>query len=132
MLVTMQQTDSRIQSDWRITTRKLATIFGVGKGSVNRNIHHLGYSKMCARWVPRSLTEEHKEQRKIICLELLACYEAEDDDFLSTIVMGNETWIDHFEPETKFQSMEWYHTTSPWKKKFKAIPSASKIMATVF
>jgi hypothetical protein len=28
--------------------------------------------------------------------------------------------------------MEWHHKTSPRKKKFKAIPSASKIMATVF
>jgi histone-lysine N-methyltransferase SETMAR len=30
------------------------------------------------------------------------------------------------------QSMEWHHMTSPQKKKFKAIPSASKIMATAF
>jgi histone-lysine N-methyltransferase SETMAR len=28
--------------------------------------------------------------------------------------------------------MEWHHTTCPRKKKFKAIPSANKIMATVF
>jgi histone-lysine N-methyltransferase SETMAR len=51
---------------------------------------------------------------------------------LSTLVTGAETWIHHFEPEMKRQSMEWHHTTSPRKKKFKAIPSASKIMATVF
>jgi hypothetical protein len=72
---------------------------------------------VCARWVPRSLTEEHKEQREIICSEFLARYEAEGDDFLTTIVMGDETWIHHFEPETKRQSMEWHHTTSPRKKK---------------
>jgi hypothetical protein len=51
---------------------------------------------------------------------------------LSTIVTGDETWIHHFEPEKKRKSMGWYHTTSPRKKKFKVIPSASKIMATVF
>jgi hypothetical protein len=51
---------------------------------------------------------------------------------LSTIVTGDETWIHHFKPKTKRQSMEWHHTTSPWKKKFNSIPSASKIMATVF
>ena len=28
--------------------------------------------------------------------------------------------------------MEWHHTTSPRKKKFKAVPSAGKILATVF
>jgi hypothetical protein len=33
---------------------------------------------------------------------------------------------------TKRKSMEWHHTTSPRKKKFKAITSANKIMATDF
>jgi hypothetical protein len=65
-------------------------------------------------------------------LELLARYVAEGDDFFSTIVTDDETWIHHFEPETKRQSMEWHHTTSPQKEKFKAFPSTSKIMATVF
>jgi hypothetical protein len=65
-------------------------------------------------------------------LELFVRYEAEGDDFLSTIVTGDKTWIRHFEPETKRQSMEWHHATSPRKKKFKAIPSAINIMATVF
>jgi hypothetical protein len=69
-------------------------------------------------------------RRKIICSELLARYEAEGDDFLSTVVTGDETWIHHFEPETKRQSMEWHHTASPQTKKLK--PSASKIMATVY
>jgi hypothetical protein len=63
---------------------------------------------------------------------MLACYDAEGDNFLSTIVIGDETWIHHFKPETKRQSMEWHHTTPPQKKKFKAIPSASRIMATLF
>jgi hypothetical protein len=65
-------------------------------------------------------------------LELFGRYIAEDDDFLSTIVTGDKTWIRHFEPKTKRQSMQWHHATSPRKKKFKAIPSAIKIMATVF
>jgi histone-lysine N-methyltransferase SETMAR len=63
---------------------------------------------------------------------LVARYKPGGDDFLSTIVTGDEIWIHHFETETKRQSMEWHHTNSPRKRKFKAIPSASKIMATVF
>jgi histone-lysine N-methyltransferase SETMAR len=88
---TMQRNDSHIRNDWRITTRELAAILGIGKGSVDKIVHQLGYSKVCARWVPRTLTEEHKEQRKVNCLELLARYEAEGDDFLSTVVTGDET-----------------------------------------
>jgi hypothetical protein len=28
--------------------------------------------------------------------------------------------------------MEWHHTTSVWKKKFKSVPSAGSIVATAF
>jgi hypothetical protein len=76
---TMQRADSHIRNDRRITTRELGTKLVIGKGSVDKIIHQLGYSKMYARWVSRSLTEEHYEQRKIICSELLARYEAEGD-----------------------------------------------------
>jgi histone-lysine N-methyltransferase SETMAR len=98
---TMQRADSHIRNDRRITTRELSAILGIGKESVDKIIHQLGYSKVCARWAPRSLTEEHKEQRKIICSELLARYEVEGDYFLSTIVTDDETWIHHFEPRRK-------------------------------
>jgi DNA-binding MarR family transcriptional regulator len=101
---TMQRADSHIRSDRRIT-RELAAILGIGKGSIDKIIHQLEYSKVFARWVPRNLTEWHKKQRKNIWSELLARYEAEGDDFLSTIVNGDETWIHHLEPETKRQSM---------------------------
>ena len=37
--------------------------------------------------------------------------------FLGRIVTGDETWAHFFEPESKRQSMEWSHTTSPKKKK---------------
>jgi histone-lysine N-methyltransferase SETMAR len=105
MPATVQRADSLIRDDRRITTRELASKLGIGKESVDKIIHHLGYSKVCARWVPQILTEEHKQQRKAICSELLAHYKVEGDDFLSTIVTGDETWIHHFKPEKKRQSM---------------------------
>ena len=45
---------------------------------------------------------------------------------------GDESWFHHFKPETKRQSMEWRHLHSPSKKKAKTIPSAAKVMGTVF
>jgi histone-lysine N-methyltransferase SETMAR len=88
---TMQRADSHIRNDRRVTTREFAAVLGIGKGSVEKIIHQLGNSKVCARWVPRSLTEEHNEQRKIICSELLARYEAGGDDFCPSLsrVMGH-------------------------------------------
>jgi hypothetical protein len=31
------------------------------------------------------------------------------EEFLSRIVTGDETWLHHYEPESKRQSMEWKH-----------------------
>jgi len=47
-------------------------------------------------------------------------------------VTGDESWFHHFDPETKWQSKEYHHLDSPTKKKPKTMPSAKKIMGTVF
>jgi len=59
----------------RITSRKPATQLSVSNGSVNTIIDALGYSKVCDRWVPRSLTDYHKTVRKEVCSDSLAHYE---------------------------------------------------------
>jgi hypothetical protein len=45
---------------------------------------------------------------------------------------GDETWVHHYEPESKRQSMEWKHPSSPVRKKFKQQPSCKKLMLTFF
>ena len=69
-------------------------------------IDALGYSKVCASWVPQSLTTKQRRQRKAICSELLERFDAEREAFLSRIVTGDEPWAHHYELETKRQSME--------------------------
>ena len=59
-------------------------------------------------------------------------YKAEGDSFLDCIITGDETWCHHYEPEAKWQSMEWPHVNSPSKKKFKTLLSVGKVMGTVF
>ena len=78
--------------------------------------------------MPRELTAEHKRKRDEICQHLLDRYN--NEEFLSRIV-ADETWVHHYEPESKRQSMEWKHPVSPAKKKFKTQPSAGKVMLTV-
>jgi len=95
-------------------------------------IESLGYRKVCARWVPHLLTEDHKGQRKAITSGLLQRYRHEGNDFFLRIVTGDESWFHNFEPEMKQQSMEWCHFHSPSKKKAKTVPSAAKVMGTVF
>ena len=88
--------------------------------------------KLCARWVPRMLTLDQKYRRMEVCKQLLDEYSANPDEFLSHLVTQDETWVHHFEPETKRQSLQWRHVTSPPPKTFKVVPSAKKVMASVF
>ena len=41
----------------------------------------------------------------------------EGEDFMAWIVTGDESWVHHFQPESKRSSTEWKHSTSPTKKK---------------
>jgi len=127
-----ERLDQLIRANRRITTRELCTELNIGCNALEAMVATLGYRKVCARWVPRMLTQEHKENRMQVCQDLLNQYEADGDSFLDRIITGDETWCHHYEPESKRQSMEWRHVNSPSKKKFKTLPSAGKVMCTVF
>ena len=72
----------------------------------------------------------HKQTHLDICQQNLDRYD-KGDTFLDNIITGDETWVLHYEPECKGQSMEWKHPHSP-QEKFKSQPSAGKLMLTVF
>jgi len=44
----------------------------------------------------------------------------------------DETWLYHYDPETKQQSMAWRHSGSPLPKKFQLKKSARKVLASIF
>ena len=69
-------------------------------------------------------TEVHKQTRMDISQKHLDRYGNGRDIFLDRIITGDETWVHHYEPENKRQSMEWKHPQSLCKKKFKTQPSA--------
>jgi histone-lysine N-methyltransferase SETMAR len=48
------------------------------------------------------------------------------------LVTMDETWLYHYDPETKQQSMEWGHSGSPSLKKFRVQKSAGKVLASIF
>lgn len=127
-----EQVESELREDRRVTVRELEEKLQIPKSSIHRIISDLGYRKCSARWVPKMLTEDHKRQRIESSCEVLELYAEEGAVFLDSIVTGDETWVYHFTPESKQQSMEWRHSFSPKKRKFKVKQSARKIMATVF
>jgi hypothetical protein len=54
-----------------VTIDEVAYHLLISHGSVHEIIHnHLGFRKVCARWVPKQLTEEHKRNHLTICRSL--------------------------------------------------------------
>jgi hypothetical protein len=61
----------------------------------------LGYRKLCTRCVPKMLTNDHKTKRMGSALKFLTRYAQEGDEFVDSIVTGDETWGFHHTPESK-------------------------------
>lgn len=126
--------DDKIQENRRFTISALAMDFP----QISRSLMHeivtkqLKFRKLCSRWVPKILTEQHKTQRMGSALEFLTRYAESGEEFLRRIVTGDETWVSYDTPESKRQSMEWRHTSSPPKVKPKQIMTPRKMMCTVF
>jgi len=78
------------------------------------------------------LTDDHKTKRMGSALTFLTRYAQEGDEFLDSIVTGDEILVFHHTPESKQQSLQWHHMHSPRTKKFKTSISVKKIMAFVF
>ena len=94
----------------------------LSSGTISSIIHdHLLMKKLCAHWVPRMLTDAMKEKRVTMSRDLLDIYNRDPEDFHFRIVTGDETWIHHYDPESKQQSSEWKHPGSPRTNKFKLI-----------
>jgi histone-lysine N-methyltransferase SETMAR len=87
--------NERVRDERRFTISDLSLHFPQISRTVLYDIvsSHLGYRKVCARWVPKMLTEEHKKQRVACAVTFLMRYHQERDDMLSHIVTGDETWV---------------------------------------
>ena len=125
--------DCMIRSNRRVKQSVIANEVGISKERVHHIVTHLlGYRKVSTRWVPRQVTLEMKTQRNGMCIHLLKRYNKKGGAFLERVVTGDESWVHHFDPESKVQSMEYRHKTSPSPRKFKVIASARKVLLTIF
>ena len=52
----------------------------------------LNMRKICAKMVPKILTQEQKEKQKNVCFDLLERTE-NDTDFMKSVIIGDESWI---------------------------------------
>lgn len=122
-----------VMQDRRLSCRQIAERLGVSLERADKILtKELKLSKVSARWVPRLLTPEQKRTRCTMSKDNLQLFEADKGNFLARFITMDESWVHHYQPETKEQSKQWKHTSSPTPKKAKVIPSAGKVMASVF
>ena len=67
----------------------------------------LGLRKICTRWVPHLLTDKQKQSRVRLASQVIEKYDKCDPHRLEKIVTGDETWIYHFQPDSKAKNKVW-------------------------
>ena len=93
-----------IFEDRRISAKSIAEQLGVSRERVGSIIREdFDMPKLSAKWVPKCLNADEIRQRcqsfeQILELFLAMC---DQNDFLSRLVTIDETWLYHYEPETK-------------------------------
>jgi hypothetical protein len=106
-----------VRNDRRLSIRIVAFELTVDKETVRQILtENLKMKKVCAKMVPKNLSEDQKLNREEMCQNVLEKTE-EDPDFLNSVVTCDETWLFQYDPETKRQSMLWKTTHSPSPKK---------------
>lgn len=129
----IDQVENLILEDGRVKIKSIALVTNLSIGTIHDIIHdHLNMSKVSARWVPRMLTRLQKDMRAACCSDFIDLCGENPDEVLQKIVTGDETWVHHYDPESKQESMQWHIKGSAHPKKFKVVPSAGKVMATIF
>lgn len=121
-----------LNSDRRLGIKLISDEMNLSYGTVQRIItEDLSMRKVCAKMVPKVLSDEQKELRVEISQEILDCLE-EDEHFLDNVITGDETWVFQYDPETKRQSEEWHTAQSPRQKKARMSKSKVKSMLIAF
>jgi len=122
-----------IRDDRRIKVLEIARTMQILCESVKNIIHdRLKMSKLSARWVLRKLTDHDRARRVSTSQEIVDVFESDPVKFVRQIITGDETRVHHWDPDSKVESIQWRHASSrtPWK--FRTLPSARKLMATIF
>ena len=101
-----------VRSDRHLTIRVIANEVGMDKETVHTIlVDTLGMRKVCAKMVPKLLTEDQKAQRLNACRDILQQMEA-DEKLLENVITGDEPWVFQYDTETKRQSRQWKSVSS--------------------
>jgi [histone H3]-lysine36 N-dimethyltransferase SETMAR len=128
----IEKVRSVIRENRRLTVREVSEEVGICKSSCHTILtEKLKMHRVAAKFVPRLLTEEQKQNRVTVSQELLDRSNT-DENFLKNVITGDETWVYGYDVETKVQSSQWVGKSSPRPKKARQSRSNVKVMLIVF
>ena len=128
----IDEINTLVQANQRLTVRELAEECGISVGSC----HHIltkefKMHRIAAKFVPCLMTSDQQDHRVQVCQDLLD-HSENDEEFLSKIITGDESWVYGYDVETKIQSSQWTSKTSPRPKKACQVRSKIKVLLRVF
>ena len=129
---TVARIQELIRQDRHRTIRDIPEKVEVGYGTCQWVLtEELGMHRVAAKFVPRILTADQKQQRVNVCTELRQLA-SDDETFLSRVITVDESWVYGYDHETKRQSFQWKSPTSPRPKKARRVKSNLKSMIITF
>ena len=132
ILETVARIQEFIRQDRRRTIRDIAEEMEVGYGTCQGVLtEELGMHRVAAKFVPRILTVDQKQQRVNVCTELRQLA-SDDETFLSRVITVDESWVYGYDLKTKRQSSQWQSPTSSRPKKARQVNSNLKSMIITF
>jgi len=128
----MSRVRAVIRGNRRLSVGEVADEVGISIGSCHQIFtEKLQMRRVIAKYVPRLLTDDQKENRVEISQELLANANG-NENFLKHIVTRDETWIYGYDVETKMQSSKWMGKGSSRPNKARMSRPKIKVMLVVF
>jgi hypothetical protein len=122
---------SLILEDRHLTIREIADEVGISTGYAHSIItEDLHMCRVVAKFVSKLLSQEQQQLRLEVARDMLVCANG-DTEFLKTMITGDEMWVYGCDPETKVQSLQWKHSSSPRPKRAR-VRGKVKVLLTVF
>jgi len=98
----IDQIHELILEDRRISAKSVAEQLGISRERVGSIIHEdWDMTKLSAKWVPICLNADQKHQWCQSSEQILEFFRCDPKDFLLRLVTMDETWLYHYDPETK-------------------------------
>jgi hypothetical protein len=103
-----------IEEKRRLSIEALATAHGTSVSMIHAMLQDdFGLEKKSARWVPKLLNDEQKQQHVEVCSEFVAAAYRHSLAMLDFIVTMDETMVCYHTPQMKKQSQQWIKKGEP-------------------